>query len=43
MITPMRMPAASRTYGRLSAPRSEMNFDRVIGFRMLYDVIARKE
>src|SRR6059058_883773 len=40
---PMRNPAASRTYGRLSAPRSEMNFERVIGLMALYDVIARNE
>ena len=31
------------TYGRLSTPRSEMNRDRVIGHRMLEEVIAWKE
>jgi hypothetical protein len=39
----MRTPAASCTYGRLSAPSALMNCERVIGLRMLYDVIARKE
>ena len=40
---PIRMPAANCTYGRLSAPRFEMNFDRVIGLITLYADIARKE
>src|SRR5438093_3514250 len=43
MMKPIRIPATSCTHGRLSAPRSEMNFDRVIGLRMLYAVMARKE
>jgi len=36
-------PAPSNTYGRLSAPRFEMNFDRVSGLMTLYAVIARHE
>ena len=32
--TPMMKPAASSTYGRLSAPSDVMNFERVMGFRM---------
>src|SRR6185437_2446207 len=40
---PMMKPAASNTYGMLSAPRSAMNFDRVIGLMTLYDIIARNE
>ncbi len=39
----MMRPATSRTYGRLSAPSSAMNFDRVSGLMVLYAVIARKE
>ena len=36
MSTPMISPAPSSTYGRLSAPRFEMNFDRVSGLIVLY-------
>ena len=39
----MMKPAASSTYGRLSAPRLVMNFDRVIGRMVFQAVIARKE
>ena len=39
----MMKPAASSTYGRLSAPRSVMNFDRVSGLMALYAAIARNE
>ena len=39
----MMNPDASSTYGRLSAPRSEMNFDRVSGLIALYAVIAVNE
>jgi hypothetical protein len=43
MMKPMRMPAPSCTQGRLSAPRPEMNVERVAGLMMLYAVIARTE
>ena len=39
----MSIPATNSTYGRLSEPRVAMNCDRVSGFTMLYDVIARNE
>jgi hypothetical protein len=39
----MMKPAASITYGRLSAPSSVMYFDRVSGLMLLYAAIARKE
>ena len=39
----MMNPAARSTYGRLSAPRLEMNFDRVIGRMVFHAVIARNE
>ena len=35
MMTPIRTPATSSTYGKLSAPRSEMNFAVASGFTML--------
>jgi hypothetical protein len=35
MITPINTPATNCTYGRFSAPRSEMYFERVIGWTML--------
>ena len=34
-MMPISTPATSSTYGRFSEPRLEMNFERVIGFRML--------
>jgi hypothetical protein len=40
---PMSSPAPSCTYGKLSAPSALMNCERVIGLRMLYAVMARKE
>src|SRR3954463_4184308 len=43
MRMPMSTPEASATYGRLSTPRSLMNFERVIGLMTLYDAIARNE
>ena len=43
MMKPITMPNANCTSGRLSAPRSEMNFDRVTGLSVVYDVIARNE
>jgi hypothetical protein len=35
MMMPMMTPAANWMYGRFSAPRSAMNFDRVTGWMML--------
>ena len=43
MMKPMSTPKANCTNGRLSAPRSLMNCDRVTGLSAVYEVITRNE
>ncbi len=43
MMKPTTSPKANCTSGRLSAPRSAMNFERVTGLSVVYAVITRNE